>query len=357
MGWDRDWLWGWKTDVPVAEQRRSAMKRIEKLQKKGRKVLPVVIGGKAIASTFWGKAWCANLEVYSDYSNRIPRGRTYVRNGSVVDLQIRAGLVQALVSGSDLYNVEIKIKPLPVKTWKTIREKCAGQILSLPALLRGTLPRSVMEIVTRPLTGLFPSPREIAFNCSCPDWASMCKHVAAVLYGVGARLDHMPELLFELRGVDHQDLIAPPAAVAAAPANIRGKIIAESELEGIFGIDIATAAVNEKPAGKKPVGRPQRKTVKTETKKNAKKKVAQAKSLKKEPKPHTVKQQKTRKVRPKAAPSKNPKPWLPEPEKIDSGKCLLPRSKRTAITLRKRAGSRSKLYGRKNKVLQSKKQN
>jgi len=170
-----------------------------KLKKKGHTVAPVVLQGRKIASTFWGKAWCDNLEGYGDYENRLPRGRTYVRNGSVVDLQIAEGEVSARVSGSDLYKVKVDIVPVPKARWKSICKDCAGGIDSLVELLQGRFSKGVMERICRQRSGLFPAPEEIRFSCSCPDWASMCKHVAAVLYGVGARLDNKPELLFRLR--------------------------------------------------------------------------------------------------------------------------------------------------------------
>ncbi len=182
-----------------------------KLTKKaGRLASPVVLAGRTIAGTFWGKAWCDNLEAYSDYANRLPRGRTYIRNGSVVDLQISEGKIASYVSGSELYEIEIKIKPLPHRLWKTIQTECAGKIDSLIELLQGKLSSAVMQVVTRQQTGLFPSPKEIDLDCSCPDWAGLCKHVAATLYGVGARLDEKPELLFLLRGVDPSDSSAAP---------------------------------------------------------------------------------------------------------------------------------------------------
>jgi hypothetical protein len=171
----------------------------------GRTLSPVEVRGRKIATTFWGDAWCSNLEAYSDFANRLPRGRTYVRNGSVIDLQIERGRVRALVSGTSLYEVAIGMQPLPRPRWTRIKTQCAGQITSLVELLRGSLSDSVMEIVTRKGEGLFPSPREISLSCSCPDWATMCKHVAATLYGVGARLDRAPELLFTLRCVDPGD--------------------------------------------------------------------------------------------------------------------------------------------------------
>ncbi len=249
MSWGRrrrnDYWGGWPPYVPVAERREKARNQAAKLRKKGDSLSPVVVAGRTIAATFWGKAWCQNLERYGDYENRIPRGRAYVRNGSVLDLKIGTARVDALVSGSHLYSVAIEIRPLKTQAWKGTKKACTGRIGSLLELLQGKLSREVMEIVTRPQTGLFPEPAEISFRCSCPDWASMCKHVAAVLYGVGARLDREPELLFRLRDVDHRELIAAPdAADLAAPHGMGDKMIAEEDLAGIFGIEI-----DEGPAG------------------------------------------------------------------------------------------------------------
>ena len=198
----------WPAYVPVAERRRKAELAMAKLRKKGDTVSPVKIEGRVIASTFWGKAWCDNLESYRDYANRLERGRTYVRNGSVVDLQIAPREVTATVSGSELYKVKVSIGEVPRKQWKSICADCAGGINSLVELLQGRFSKGVMERICRQGAGLFPKPAEIRFSCSCPDYASMCKHVAAVLYGVGARLDAQPELLFRLRAVDENDLLA-----------------------------------------------------------------------------------------------------------------------------------------------------
>ena len=197
-----------KPYVPVAARRLQAMRELTKLERKGHQASPVVIHGRAIAKTFWGEAWCDNLERYSDFENRLPRGRTYVRNGSVVDLRIAPGSVAALVSGSTIYKVRVSVSPVPKARWSAICNDCAGAIDSLVELLQGRLSKGVMARICQDATGLFPSPKELAFTCSCPDWASMCKHVAAVLYGVGARLDEQPDLLFTLRNVDQQDLIA-----------------------------------------------------------------------------------------------------------------------------------------------------
>jgi uncharacterized Zn finger protein len=250
MSWGRrrSYGWGgWPQYVSVAERREKARKQAEKLRKKGDVLSPVVIAGRTIAATFWGKAWCQNLEQYGDYENRIPRGRAYVRNGSVLDLKIGAARVDALVSGSDLYSVAIEIRPLKAQVWKGVKGACTGRIGSLLELLQGRLSREVMEIVTRQRTGLFPEPAEISFRCSCPDWASMCKHVAAVLYGIGARLDREPELLFRLRDVDHRELIAAPdAADLAASPGMGDNMIAEEDLAGIFGIEIDEAAAGRR---------------------------------------------------------------------------------------------------------------
>lgn len=228
--------------VPVAQRKRQAEKAMEKLRKKGHPVSPVVVEGRTIAHTFWGKAWCQNLERYSDYANRIPRGRTYVRNGSVVDLQIAPGTVQALVQGSQLYKVEVQVHATSKAKWISLCGDSAGAIDSLVELLQGRFSKGVMERMCEPAKGLFPSPKEIEFSCSCPDSASMCKHIAAVLYGVGARLDTQPELLFRLRKVDHQELITHAGKDGSlSQKNPREeKVIATDDLSELFGLDLGT---------------------------------------------------------------------------------------------------------------------
>jgi len=230
---------GWRPYVPVARRRANTAGEIKKLRNKGMDIEPIEIQGRKIAHTFWGEAWCKHLERFSDFSNRLPRGRTYVRNGSVCHLAIKKGRVEAIVSGSELYHVAIRITPLAPDKWKNIRRQCAGRIGSMLELLQGHLSDHVMGIVTEPEKGLFPKPGDIGLHCDCPDWAVMCKHVAAVLYGVGARLDKKPELLFALRKVDHQDLISSDLDIRAATAG-RGKRrrLANQDLSNMFGIDI-----------------------------------------------------------------------------------------------------------------------
>ncbi len=225
MGWGGyGYGYGWRPYVSVAERRRRAAKKMDALRKKGVDVQPVAIEGRKIAKSFWGEAWCGHLESFSDFENRLPRGRTYVRNGSVCHLAVAKGRIEAKVSGSALYDVKVEIKTLPGKQWSAIKGRCGGQIGSLLELLQGRLSDHVMAVVTDRQDGLFPSPKEISFKCSCPDWAVMCKHVAAVLYGVGARLDAKPELLFLLRGVNHEELIEADAEAAVAGATSAGEV-------------------------------------------------------------------------------------------------------------------------------------
>jgi uncharacterized Zn finger protein len=230
----------WGKYVPVAQRRAKAERQLNKLRKQGKAVLPVAIEGRNIARTFWGKGWCDHLESFSDYANRLPRGRTYVRNGSVCHLEIAPGRIEALVIGSALYQVAINIRPLMSDKWGAIKKKCAGQIGSMLELLQGKMSDQVMAIVTDRTNGLFPQPGEIELDCSCPDWALMCKHVAAVLYAVGSRLDSHPELLFELRAVDAQELIGAPMALPTTGADTAGNTLVDEQLADIFGIDIET---------------------------------------------------------------------------------------------------------------------
>lgn len=236
---------GFAPYVPVAQRRAKALAYGKTLEKKeGRKLAPVKVEGRTIASSFWGKAWCDNLEAYSDFANRLPRGRTYVRNGSVIDLSIAKGEITALVSGSAVYSVTISIDTLPPAGWQEIQRDCARSIASLIDLLQGRFDRGVMQRLTQTSGGLFPKPKEIKMRCSCPDSAFLCKHLAAVMYGVGARLDHSPELLFTLRNVDHLDLIGQAVAAENLDDALRGESsenLAAGDLSELFGIELESS--------------------------------------------------------------------------------------------------------------------
>ncbi len=250
-------------NLTVAVRKLRAERLRGELQKEGRHLEPVVIDGKQISDTFWGKAWCDNLEAYSDLASRLPRGRSYVRSGSVVDLQIAEREVRALVSGTALYRVSIDVQPLDSKSWSAIVRQCQGGVASLVELLRGKIEGRVMQVVTQRPGGLFPSPAEIEFSCSCPDFASMCKHVAATFYGIGSRLDRQPELLFQLRGVDPADLVQTTAQDAgrlvrsSAP---KSNVLHGVDLSSLFGVEIQDAPAQEPRKKKKATKRgPRRK--------------------------------------------------------------------------------------------------
>jgi uncharacterized Zn finger protein len=275
--------------VPVAERRRNAQLEMDKLKKQGVEIQPVVIEGQKIARSFWGKGWCDHLESFSDFRNRLPRGRTYVRNGSVCHLAITKGKVEAKVSGSEVYDVTVDIATLPKAKWTDIKKKCLGQIGSLLELLQGRLSESIMQVVTDKKQGLFPLPGEIDFECSCPDYASMCKHIAAVLYGVGSRLDNRPELLFLLRGVDQEELITADAsgAIDNTLKSSSGKQLGTSDLGDIFGIELTSPVEAPVPSAKPK--RSKKSKADDETKapgktKTAKKSARKKTSVKKRPK-------------------------------------------------------------------------
>jgi uncharacterized Zn finger protein len=231
--------------VPIAKRLANGRRALEKLAKKrGRPLAPITLERKQIATSFWGRAWCQQLEAHSDFASRLPRGRTYVRNGSVLDLHIERGKVEAHVAGSSLYEVTIELTQLERARWQQIIAACSGRIGSLIGLLRGELSTEVLSVLTDVKTGLFPAPREIRMLCTCPDSAYMCKHVAAVLYGVGARLDLAPELFFLLRQVDQAELLAGAGAadvLTAAGAHSSGsgrRRIAASSIASVFGIEL-----------------------------------------------------------------------------------------------------------------------
>ena len=227
----------WPRYVPVAERKRNAAKELSKM---GVKADPVVIEGRTIAATAWGKAWCKNLEDYSDFSNRLERGRSYARSGAVVDLKITSGRIDARVRGSSLYRTTITVSLMPPDAWSHLCADCAGAIDSLMELLRGQFSALVMARLCRPEDGIFPSPHQIKFDCSCPDGAYMCKHVAAVLYGVGSRLDRQPELLFTLRTVDASELLAQSGSLLAAEAVSTDRVLDSNDIGALFGVDFET---------------------------------------------------------------------------------------------------------------------
>jgi uncharacterized Zn finger protein len=245
MGWG-----GWGPYVPAAQRRAQALREVARMTRKGLQPQPERPEGREIARSFWGRAWCDHLEKFSDFENRLPRGRTYLRNGSVVHLEVAPGRIVAKVSGSTLYDVEITIRPLATSRWRRLRADCLGNIGSSMELLQGRLSEGVMTVVTARDTGLFPSPREMSLDCSCPDWATMCKHVAAALYGVGSRLDRDPGLLFRLRSIDPAELIgrASIREVISSRRIREERRLPNVGLAEVFGIDLAREPGAKGPA-------------------------------------------------------------------------------------------------------------
>ncbi|MDR3204867.1 MAG: SWIM zinc finger family protein [Deltaproteobacteria bacterium] len=198
---------------------------------------PVLVEGRNIAKTFWGQRWCSHFENMADFENRLPRGRTYARQGAVCDLKIGPGKIEAVVAGSDFYRVSMNVKPLDLDLWFSLKQRCFGGIGAIVDLLMGRFSNEVMEIFCHKSQGLFPTTAEIDFKCSCPDSARLCKHIAAIFYGIGARLDTAPELLFLLRRVNPNELLT------GETDGLTDKMGVESSLDGdlgaIFGIEIA----------------------------------------------------------------------------------------------------------------------
>jgi len=273
--------YGFPRYVSVAEKRARARRKLEELRKKHPDIRPIVIKGNTLVRTWWGRAWNGNLAKYADYANRVGRGRSYLRHGAVLDLQIKPGQVKALVQGSgeSPYTVTIKIKPVSESIWKQIKTACEGQLASLQELLEGRFPKGLMELFTAKGSGLFPSPKEIDFHCSCPDWAYMCKHVAAVLYGIGTRLDEDPSLFFVLRKVKRDDLITQAIHEKSAKLLKQAKkktsrVIDDADLGDVFGIEMEAATASEKEGPKARAAKPETATQaqrKTPAKKGKKK--------------------------------------------------------------------------------------
>jgi len=231
--------------VSVGQKMAKAEKKLKQLRKKMPGIRPVILSGSSLARTWWAKSWNNNLERYADYDNRIGRGRSYLRHGAVLDLQISPGKVTALVMGSvaNPYEIAITVQPVAANHWQKIKKQCQGHLKSLQDLLAGTFPKTLAEIFFTQHQGLFPSPKDIRFHCSCPDSASMCKHIAATLYGIGARFDEDPSLFFTLRGVDSEDLIAE--AIKGSTDELLNKtrkktarVIDDADLSDLFGIDM-----------------------------------------------------------------------------------------------------------------------
>ena len=232
-------MWRFGPYVSVGERRKIAEKEIAKRRKKDPDIAPVTIDGKKVAKTWWGTAWTNKMESYADFGNRIGRGRSYVKNGLVIDLRINKGEATSVVMGSSPYSVKISITPLGAKNWEKLAAGYGRRIDSLSALVEGRFPKELESGFMD--SELFPSPKEIKFKCSCPDYAYMCKHVAATLYAIGARFDQDPTLFFSLRGVDFSVLIKKSIdeKMKSLLKNARKKsprVIKDADIGELFGL-------------------------------------------------------------------------------------------------------------------------
>lgn len=236
------WNNGIRYSQPTASEiKKRSAESIKREKEKGKTLEPVHVAGRTIVKNWWGQAWCSNLEQYADYASRLDRGKRYIRTGAVLDLKIEKGKIHARVQGTRKtpYKVEIRISPLSEEKCQEIIKKCSRKIENLESLLSGTFPEELKELFQGG-SGLFPEPKEISFNCSCPDWALLCKHVAAALYGVGVRLDNDPGLFFLLRGINMDHFIdatlANKVEAMLENAGQASSRIIEGNVDSLFGI-------------------------------------------------------------------------------------------------------------------------
>ncbi len=230
---------GWSQEA-AHEQKEHLQRQIDRRLKRGEtlQVLTAPSGSKKLCTTFWGQAWCRNLEAYQVYDARLPRGRSCLRQGKLFNLDISAGRISALVAGADLYEASVHIQPLSQERWQEITHAATSRAPSMLDLLAGRLGDDLMQLLTDPEHGLFPSPKEIRFDCSCPDYADLCEHTAAVLYGTGLKLDADPALLFTLRQVAPAALLASTGSTVASALPDTGGDLSGSDLSALFGIDL-----------------------------------------------------------------------------------------------------------------------
>ncbi len=245
---------GYPQYVPVSVYKKRNRKAAEKLKKKY-DIQPIQVEGRKIAKTWWGEHWCENLERYADLANRVGRGRKYVRYGAVLNLDIEEGKITGMVQGSrsNPYTVLISVKKLSDSKWSKLCRETLSSVESLSGMLAGKFPSDLKELFFAKKDGIYPDPGEISFECSCPDSASMCKHIAAVLYGVGSRLDDKPELLFTLRNVSMEELVdrtltdSTSTLMEKADEAAGDGVIDNADLGDVFGIEMDDSVPDAAP--------------------------------------------------------------------------------------------------------------
>ncbi|MEO8383315.1 MAG: SWIM zinc finger family protein [Acidobacteriota bacterium] len=168
----------------------------------------------AFATQWWAKRWIAVLEGFN-LGARLQRGRTYARGGQVMGIDVQAGRVEAKVQGSrrDPYRVSIAMATFTPADRKRLGVALSASPLHLAKLLAGEMPQDIETVLEKERLSLFPvRQKELTTECSCPDWSNPCKHIAAVYYLLGEEFDRDPFLLFTVRGVAREDLVAEETA-------------------------------------------------------------------------------------------------------------------------------------------------
>ena len=215
--------------LKAADLKKLAAMRLAELQAEGQELHPVVNSSRKLATHFWGSAWMKQLALCESGGMCLAPGRTLLRHGCVLDMRISRGCITALVSADELYEVELHLTPLEGEQLESLTLSCGNHINSLLSLLEGKVDTSVLEQLCHPENGILPTPQDWKMHCTCPDWAEPCPHAAAAIYAAGCLIDADPKLLFTLRSIEPDALLAPTAQSIEIDTN---------KLASMFGIDI-----------------------------------------------------------------------------------------------------------------------
>ena len=192
---------------------------------------------KPFALTWWGKTWIGALERLGViWENRLPRGRTYARKGMVLNCDIQPGLITARVAGTreTPYKIKIKVKEFTKETKEKIFQILRQRPLLVSSILNLTLPENIVEIFKDHGIDLLPTTEEeFDTDCTCPDWANPCKHIAAVFYVLAEVIDNDPFVLFTLRGIPKEEFLKQLKLIEEKD-NISSFMPSKSEIENFY---------------------------------------------------------------------------------------------------------------------------
>lgn len=218
--------------MTYAELKKRAVARLNELREEGEELHPVVADSRKLASHFWGSAWMKQLALCEAGGLALSPGRSLLRHSCVLDLSVSGGHIAAKVMGEYVYDVIVDVAPLRDEALDELRYACSRRVSSLTALLEGKLDEDLLHLLCRSEGGLLPSPEEWRMGCTCPDWGEPCPHEAAAVYAAGVLVDDDPSLLFQLRGIRPEDLLATDC-IQCEETNFDAK-----SLESLFGIEI-----------------------------------------------------------------------------------------------------------------------